>query len=396
MHPPSQPSLQLTYCLNINPGESWDEQFRAIREQAVRVRRAVAPAAAFGLGLRLGHDAVLTLARPNALAVFREWMADHGMYVATVNGFPYGRFHGTKVKDRVYAPDWRTVERRDYTVRLAHVLAGLIPAGGTASISTVPVSFRPWIRSTAEAGEAVARLVECAVELAQIEREHHRTIQLALEPEPGCYLERTEEVVTFFNDQLFRAGREEVARAFLSTPAEAEALLRRHVGVCLDTCHAAVLFESPLDALRRLAGEGIGVFKVQLSAALGARNSAAARAALAAFAEPTYLHQTATRGGAFWPDLPDALAELAGGFADEDVRVHFHVPLFWEGDGVLGSTAAELTAPFFDALRSGGPRTLEIETYTFNVLPPDRRPADMSESLIREFRWVLDRFAAKA
>jgi sugar phosphate isomerase/epimerase len=372
----SQPPVHLTYCLNVHPGESWDEQFRAIRDDASRVRQAVAPGRPFGLGLRLGSDAAIELEREESLASFREWLAGNGMYVATVNGFPFGRFHDARVKEQVYAPDWRTPERRDYTIRLARILAALLPPGAAASISTVPGSFRDWIRSDADADAMALRLVECAAELARIDREHGRCIQLAMEPEPGCWLERADDVIKFIKERLFRAGP--------------EALLRRHVGVCLDTCHAAVMFESPETLLRTFAAEGIGVFKVQLSAALAARNSAEARAELAAFAEPTYLHQAAAQAGAFWIDLPQALADLEQRPDGEEVRVHFHVPLFWEGGGALGSTASTLTPAFFEALRGGASPVLEIETYTFHVLPAACHPEDLVGSLIREFEWVIE------
>ena len=32
---------------------------------------------------------------------------------------------------------------------------------------------------------------------------------------------------------------------------------------------------------------------------------------------------------------------------------------------------------------------LEIETYTWEGLPPDERPGDLVESLAREYEWVL-------
>ena len=45
-------------------------------------------------------------------------------------------------------------------------------------------------------------------------------------------------------------------------------LLRRHVGLCLDTCHFAVEFEDPLTALIRFESACIRVARVQLSAAI--------------------------------------------------------------------------------------------------------------------------------
>lgn len=391
-----RPPLHLTYCLNIHPGESWAENFAAIREKVTAVKARVAPGEWFGLGLRIAHQAAEELTasadlRAEALALFHE----HQLYPFSINGFPYGRFHAGPVKENVYAPDWRTPERLQYTMQLADLLAGWLPEGIDGSISTVPGSFKPWITTEADTEKMVDYLAAVVAHLVALREDTGREIHLGLEPEPDCFLETTDETIAFFEDTLFTAGAAEVARLLKCYRSDAEAMVRRHLGVCLDTCHVALQFEDPVASLRAYRDAGIRISKVQLSAALQAPATAETCAALAPFAEPVYLHQVKGRaesGAQFaWFDLPTALEEIPG-FTDlDEVRVHFHVPLFFTGNGPIGSTAGTLTPEFFQELRAGACPHLEIETYTFDVLPPEVHPGDIVESIAREYAWVLGR-----
>jgi len=180
----ADPAIHLTYCLNVHPGDSWRENFRAIREHAVRVRERVAPRQRFGLGLRLSARAAETLRHGDELGRFRDYLAARDLYVFTVNGFPYGAFHGEVVKENVYAPDWRHAERRDYTIALADILAELLPEGLDGSISTVPVSYKPWIASEADLAAAVGMLADVAAHLHGLRERTGRDICLASSPSP--------------------------------------------------------------------------------------------------------------------------------------------------------------------------------------------------------------------
>lgn len=390
-----QPPLHLTYCLNIHPGESWAENLEAIREKTVRVRQFVGPGNWFGVGLRLSAEAAAELVadralREEALTVFGE----HHLYPFSVNAFPYGRFHAGKVKEKVYAPDWRTEERRNYTFDVADVLAGWLPEGVDGSISTVPGSFKGWIREDADTAAMVKNLGATAAYLAALREDTGREIHLGLEPEPSCYIETTAETVSFFKDALLTAGVAEVKRIRQCDGDAAEELMRRHVGVCFDTCHVALQFEDPLDSLRTYVREGIRVSKVQLSAALTTGGAPGDWEALRPFAEGVYLHQVKARlaDGQIrsWIDLPGALADDEGRAGLEEVRVHFHVPLFFKGNGPLASTVSTLTPDFFRELRSGATSHVEIETYTFDVLPPEIHPGDVVKSIAREYAWVQE------
>ena len=388
----TNPPLHLTYCLNVHPGESWAENFAAIRDHALRVRDRVSPDGPFGLGMRLGAAAAGELSDPTALAEFRQFLTDEDLYVFTINGFPYGQFHNTAVKDSVYAPDWRTPQRRDYTIAMADILATLLPKDVSGSISTVPGSYKPWITCSDDVSDMVAMLCDVAAHLAALAAgDDGREIVLALEPEPDCYVETTDEVIAFFAGPLRAFGIGYLAAEHGLDAQEAEAVIGRHLGVCFDTSHLAVEFEDLPASLAALAAANVRIGKVHLSSALEVSVSDQARSQLADFCDPVYLHQVKTRlaDGQMrsYADLPAALA--ADDFGDgATARVHFHVPLFFEGLGELTSTARMLTGAFASALRGGATEHLEIETYTFDVLPPELRGGDLADAVAREYAWA--------
>ena len=385
MNVPGHPDLHLSYCLNIHRGERWADQLAAIDRHTRAVRDRVAAGGRFGLGLRLGVDAAKELDDSADLREsFRQYCGEQDLYPFTVNAFPYGRFHDTRVKEQVYAPDWRTGARVDYTMRVADVLADLLPPGQTGSISTVPGSFKVWIDSEADELVMARHLLQVAEHLRRIEDERGVYIHLGLEPEPACFLETTEEMVAFHNERLLRGGA-------------GEAVVRRYLGVNFDCCHFALQFEDLEASLDRYEAEGILLSKVHLSAALHL-DPGCDTELLRPFDEPVYLHQvkalTAAGEIRAWTDLPEALRELPA-LADNlrGVRCHFHVPLDWVGNpGGLGTTRDCLSEGFFRRLPDLTEH-LEIETYTFDVLPPELRRDDVVDSIVPEFDWVLSRFA---
>ena len=389
-----RPPLHLTYCLNIHPGESWTENFAAIRDKALLVKQSVAPDQWFGLGLRISNAAAQTLAADRALVEeARDFFAEHQLYPFTINGFPYGAFHDGPVKESVYDPDWRSPERRDYTIQLADLFTNFLAPEIDGSISTVPCSFKPWITTEDDKLLMAKNLAAVVAYLAAIRDDTGQEIHLGLEPEPDCYLETTDEMVDFFNNVCLSTGVDEVARIMGCTRPQAEELMRRHLGVCFDTCHVSMQFEDVLGSYRRYGAEGIRISKVQLSAALRGPSNPETWQALRAFAEPVYLHQVkgmSTSGAQIaWYDLPEAIDEISS-FPDvSELRVHFHVPLFMATAGVLSTTASDLTPEFFRELRTGACSHLEIETYTFDMIPDEFSPGDVVKSVAREYAWVL-------
>jgi sugar phosphate isomerase/epimerase len=366
------------YCLNIHPGESWAEQLDAICTHALAVRARVAPGRPFGLGLRLSAASAESLSSLDEIPKFAACLRDQNLNVPTINAFPFGSFHRTRVKEEVYRPDWRTDARVEFTLRCADILIALRPPRAWGSISTVPVGYAADFKSRADVCCAMDKLITTARALAEREARSGVRVSVALEPEPSCALETCQQTIEFFDHLRDRAG------------ADAP-LVERHIGVCLDTCHAALAFEAPSDTWAAVERAGIAVAKIQISAALEVRGAPPPE--LAAFVEPVYLHQVrgrTARGARYaWNDLPDALADWP---PDADMtRIHFHVPLFWRGDHQLTSTRSTLDASFWARARAGACPLLEIETYSFDVLPPPLRARSVVDSIAREFEWVFER-----
>ena len=169
------------------------------------------------------------LAEPPALDEFAAFLRDENLYVFTINGFPYGQFHDTAVKRNVYAPDWRTLERLEYTCLLADILAALLPQGVTGSISTVPGSYAEWIATASDVDAMAATLAHATGHLADLHRRTGREICLALEPEPDCYLETAHDAADFITGPVMDVGRSVLTAGGAMTPdqADVELLARR-------------------------------------------------------------------------------------------------------------------------------------------------------------------------
>jgi hypothetical protein len=400
--------IHLGYCTNVFPAEGWADTFEQLRRHLPGLKARLSPDAPFGVGLRLANAASLELEQPDRLAAFRDWLAENGLYVFTLNGFPYGGFHREVVKDAVYRPDWTEPARLEYTLRLARLLSALLPQDlAEGSVSTVPLSYKPWFEHApaqlAQVRRACcAQLAALAVALERLADETGKRIHVDLEPEPDCVLEQSEETVRFFTHWLWPVGGPAVARSLGISVAAAQDLLRRSVGVCYDTCHFAVGHERPGLVISRLRRAGVRIGKTQLSSALKVPLPAAeaARRALARqlrpFAESTYLHQVVGRGlnGLYrYPDLPAALENLHRD-RGEEWRIHFHVPIFSADSGALGSTQDDIVAALPLLQAATDCRQLEIETYTWEVLPPGLK-SDLDSLIRREYEWVLGQLAVQ-
>jgi hypothetical protein len=378
--------IHLAYCTNVHRGETWAETFGTLERHTLPVRRRVASGQPYAIGLRLGQRAAAELAQPGTLTAFRRWLDANNCYVFTINGFPYGSFHGTRVKEQVYAPDWSTPERLAYTNQLFDLIAILVPQGLSGSVSTVPGTFKAWAENDSARRAAIFKnLTACARHIEAVSQRTGRDLHLGLEPEPCCQFETTTETVAFFDG--WRA----------SDPAVSGLL--RHVGVNYDCCHLAVEFESPIEALDRLANAGLRLSKLHLSSALSVRPNAEGRAALAAFVEPVYLHQVVVGRGETvrrrYVDLPDALASAEPAQADDEWRVHFHVPLHAAPGAPFSDTRDHLLGAL-DWLQAhpDACQHLEMETYTWEVLPAALR-LGIEEHLTREYAWTLDACAQR-
>ena len=386
---------QLAYCTNIHRGESWPETFHALATHTLAVRDRVCPHAPFAIGLRLGHQAARDLARPETLREFRHWLDANACYVFTINGFPYGQFHQTRVKEDVYRPDWATPERLAYTNLLFDLLAELLPPGVEGSVSTLPGSFKefaPAEAATDAARQAAIRqnLWQAVEHIARLADRTGQTLHLGLEPEPLCLLETTAETIHFFEQ--------------LRAEHPGDPRLAAHLGVNYDTCHLAVEFEEPAAGLASLADHGIKLSKIHLSSALKTRPTPAARAALQNFTDPVYLHQTIVRNAAgrrtLYRDLPDALARHPHLAPDdqsgEEWRIHFHVPLHAPAAPPFANTTDHLLGTLdYLAAYPGRCSHLEMETYTWEVLPPDLKSQSVVDQLAQEYAWTLARLGER-
>lgn len=369
----------LGYCTNIHRGESWAETFSALQSHALAVRERVCPREPFGIGLRLSALASRELSDPATLLDFQRWLEKRQCYVFTINGFPFGQFHGTRVKEQVYHPDWTTPQRVAYTNRLFDLLAQLLPAGISGSVSTLPGAFKESIRH-AEAAKQVRDHIWHSVEhAARLSAETDRKLYLALEPEPLCLLESTGEVIQFF-DCLRAEHPGDERLGFL--------------GVNYDTCHLAVEFEEAANALATLQFHHIPISKIHLSNALSIHPTPEVLQALRAFADDVYLHQTVIRSEdgsrIIYRDLTVALDGASPPNPSDEWRIHFHIPLHSPPSGLFNNTAAHLLQTL-DVLAADPGRCphLEMETYTWEVLPADLKYRSVEDQLVAEYDWVL-------
>jgi len=353
--------VQLTYCGNVHPAGDLEEWLATVHRFAVPVAAAQRRRGLrFGLGAWWNAAVAQTLAGdPAARARLSAELAALDLPLWTLNVFPFGGFHDAVVKRAVYAPDWATEERLDYTRQCARVAAGLLPMGSTLPLSTLPLGYRGPGDAPADLRLMARNLVRCASSFAAIEQQTGVRCTLALEPEPFCLLETCAAAADFLERWVFDEG------AWSTVTTE---VLRRHLGVCVDLCHLAVVGEEPLAALALLAARGIVVPKVQVSSCLELR-APAELAPLLAFDEPRYLHQTVAERGPRALDLGDVRARTAEFTAGGRLRTHFHMPLYWDQPGALGSTRSEVER-VLRGLRAMPPPLplLEVETYTWSVL----------------------------
>jgi sugar phosphate isomerase/epimerase len=384
----------LTYCTNVHRGTTWPEVLENLERYAVPIKQRVCPHRPFGVGLWLSAAAARALEDAGERARFAERLASRGLYLFTVNAFPYGAFHATRVKESVYRPDWLEPERLAYTQRLALVLAELLPPGMDGTISTVPGAFGERVRSGADRQRIAEHLLRLTLSLHRMRERTGRTVRVALEPEPGCLLESSADAVAFFTEHLYSgAAFERFSDALGIARSAARDVVQDHLGICYDACHFAVGYEEPGPALAALSSAGIRVTKVQLSSAISVAepDRPELRRALAAYADDVYLHQVVERrsDGTYvrYLDLAEALASARSGALEW--RIHFHVPIFREVLGAFGSTQRHLRA-LLALLPPGRMPHLEVETYTWDVLPQSERPGDVVDSVVRELRYVLE------
>ncbi len=387
------PNATLGYCTNVHPGRTLDEVKSQLERHAVAVKRQVCPGEPLGVGLWFSADVANEL-DPAVVGNgpawdLKRWLEGRGLACFTLNGFPYGHFHGDVVKHAVYAPNWTDPQRRDYTLALIRILDALLPAGKAGSISTLPIGWTDTITNLDDPDAWIDPLLDVVDALAQLEAETGRLIHLNLEPEPGCYVEDTITLDTAIHDLEVASDRHDD--------------LRRYLRVCLDVCHAAVMFEPADHLLKWCRRTGYRVGKVQLSSAVRIRFEERERnddllqqrwEELERLAEPRYLHQTTWghpsrhRRHAFFGDLREAIDAHEDLTHPDEWRVHFHVPIHLESLDLLGTTQGEIIKLLRAIRPSDGIEHFEVETYAWDVLPEEHRPAELADGIAAELQWV--------
>lgn len=390
----------LTYCSNIHAGETWTDHFQKLKENIPAIKKQVSPTEPFGIGLRLANAASLELRKQENLEAFMQWLAENNCYVFTMNGFPYGGFHHTVVKDKVHDPDWLSPDRVAYTIRLAQILAALLPEGVDGGISTSPLSYKYW-HTPEQLDEVIEKatfnLLLVVDQLISIKNSTGKLIHIDIEPEPDGLLGNGKEFLQWYITHLLPAGTAYIQDRYNVNEDEAAAIVREHIQICYDVCHFAVGFEDHTHMVEQLRSLGIKTGKIQISAALKGiftddLQKTKVVDAFRQFNEPVYLHQVVARqeDGSFlyYRDLSDAIDDAENTVVSE-WRAHYHVPLFVSAYGVLQSTQADIVEVLSIQDRSMFTFHLEIETYTWEVLPPEMR-LPLTDSIIRELRWVLE------
>src|SRR5690606_16618579 len=311
-------------------------------------------------------------AEPKERAKLKAFLDERDMYLYTVNAFPYGPFKNTVVMENVYEPDWRSDERASYTKQVADILAEVCVPGIEPTIQSPPLGFKPRVTGPDVVAAYTRQVIGTVAHLVKIRERTDRIVRLALEPEPACFLETTEEAVDYFTNHLY-------ADDAVKSLAEQTGISRNDA----------------VTALRTLADRGIPVFKLQEAAAVRVPEVTQEKVdALRPYTDTVYLTQTVERRDGelrHFLNLTDAFEAWErdpGG--QREWRTHFHVPVFLDDLGDFKTTRFAIE----DALKFHKENKLsphlEIETYTWDVLPEHLKTGDIVDYVTRELEWVRD------
>ena len=386
----------LTYSTLVHPGDTWPEIWDSLNRYVPKVKERVSPDSSFGVSLRISAASAATLTSDaNERAKLRGFLDEHDMYLYTVNAFPYGAFKNTLVKERVYEPDWRSDERSLYTMQVADILAEVAAPGVEPTIQSPPLGFKPRVTGSDVVTAYTRQVIRTVAHLVKLRERTGRLVRLALEPEPACFLETTEEAVDYFTNHLYA----EPAVASLAEQAglsrgEAQSALSEHLGMVYDICHQAVEYEDIAASLRLLADRGIPVFKLQEAAAVRVPEVTQAMVdALRQYADTVYLTQTVEkRNGELtrYLNLEDAFEAWERDPGPREWRTHFHVPVFLDDLGDFKTTRFAIEDALAFHRENKLSAHLEIETYTWDVLPEHLKTGDIVDYVTTEIEWVRD------
>jgi hypothetical protein len=392
----------LAYSTLVHSADDWDQLWTSVQEYLPRVKRRVSPDAPCAVSLRLSAATVgRLLADASAMADLRAFLAAEELYTVTANAFPYGPFKGRLVMETVYEPDWRDRRRAEYTKGVATILAAIAGDGVSPTIQTAPLAFKPHVTSGA-VERFTEHLLHVVAHLVDTARTTGTVVRLGLEPEPFCYLETTEETIRYFHEELFvDAAAARLASLTRLDVGDAATALRRHLGVVFDICHQAVEFEDIGTSLDALVSAGVPIVKLQVAAAMRVPVvTEEIVEQLEPFTDTVYLSQTMQRRGdgeiRRFLNLRDALTCWEPDGNPPEWRTHFHVPVFLEDLDGLGTTRFAITEALAKHRASPLSDQVEIETYTWDVLPARFKSGDIVDYVVRELAWVTEQLARPA
>lgn len=384
--------MQIGYCTNVHAGPDLETTQANLLQYASKVKQQFSPETPMGVGLWLAAPAAASLRDPAQLAAFRDWLNHQGLVPFTLNGFPYGDFHTEIVKHKVYKPTWFESHRLTYTTNLIDALHGLLPEGMEGSISTLPIAWDRKSMTPQQWQQTSQQLLQLCHYLHRLEQETGRLIYVCLEPEPGCVLDIAKDMIDLFRERLL--------------PFDEANIVTRYLRICHDICHSAVMFEHQADALQGYQNLGIRVGKVQISSAVRVdfntiepEKRSDALEQLASFDEPRYLHQTSIREKSgetrFHEDLSLALDTVKQARELSSIwSVHFHVPVYLESLGMLGTSRSDILRCFEVCQSMSDLQHYEVETYAWNVLPKEHQVANLADGIAREMNWVREQLSS--
>jgi hypothetical protein len=384
----------LTYSTLVHPADDWEQIWQSLNTYVPKVRERFAGNKRFGVSLRLSAKSAETLANSKAERdKLRRFLDDRNMYLYTVNAFVYGHFKGELVKEQVYEPDWRSEERTQYTMNVASVVADIAPKDVLPSIQTSPLGFKPRVTGPDVVDNYTNNVLRVAKHLVELEDKTGVTVTLGLEPEPYCFLETTDETVDYFTNHLYSGKSVEKFAKISGLPiAEAIAALRRHVGIVYDICHLAVEYEDITKSLQKLVDAGVPIVKLQEAAALHIPEVTQPIVdTLRRYSKTIYLTQTIEkRDGKFtkYLNLEDAFAAWEKNPGPREWRTHIHVPVFLDDLGQFRTTRFAIADALKFHKQKPLSRHLEVETYTWDMLPDNLKTGDIVEYVCRELEWV--------
>jgi hypothetical protein len=384
----------LTYSTLVHPTDNWDQLWKSVNTYLPAVKARMAPHEKFGVCLRTSAPSAAALsADPSKLATLKQFFADQDLYLYTANAFVYGVFKKQVIKEDVYEPDWQTPERREYTKQVANLLAELAPEGVNPSIQSAPLGFKPKVTGPHVVDEYTTNVIDVVAHLVELEKKTGKTVTLGLEPEPRCYLETTDETIAYFTKHLFSGtAARTLAKKTGLNEADAHQAMRHYTGVVFDIGHQSVGYEDIPASLQKLVSAGVQIVKLQEAASMHMPAVTQKTVdALQTFAKTIYLSQTCQKkdGTTTWfLNLEDAFEAWYKDPGPREWRTHFHVPVFLDDLGAFGTTRFALEQALAVHKKTPLSPQLEIETYTWDVLPDHLKTGDIVDYVCRELDWV--------